>query len=127
MRAPINSHTAAKAIPCPAVNTLVATTVAIELAASWNPLMSSNTNATITTTRTKRTAPVMLRGLGMFENDMENDIAGVAAAVEDLLDQFVEIFQDDDVDSTEIAVVKAAQRFDHQFVGFAFNMLEGVV
>jgi len=38
---------------CPGVSTLVATTVAMELAVSWKPLMNSNTNAATITTSTR--------------------------------------------------------------------------
>jgi len=43
--APIRFITAASITACPGESTLVATTVAMELAVSWKPLMNSNTSA----------------------------------------------------------------------------------
>ena len=43
--APIRFIEAASITACPGESTLVATTVAMELAVSWNPLMNSNTSA----------------------------------------------------------------------------------
>src|SRR5690606_3787088 len=45
MNAPIRFVVAARMIACPGVSTLVATTVAIEFAVSWKPLMNSKTSA----------------------------------------------------------------------------------
>ena len=52
IRAPIRFITAARATAQPGASTLVATTVAMELAVSWNPLMNSNTSAARITIRT---------------------------------------------------------------------------
>ena len=52
-RAPSRLVPAASSTACAGLSTLVATTVAIELAVSWNPLMYSNTRATSTTARTR--------------------------------------------------------------------------
>src|SRR5213594_1321625 len=125
--APSNSKTAAMTIPWLAVRTLVATTVAMELAASWKPLINSNTKAIKTTTKTNRTAAVMPFGSGMFQDDVENNVARVTAAVEHFFDQFVKVFQDDDVQGAVVAVVEFAQDFDHEFVGLPFDVLEVVV
>src|ERR1041385_1661708 len=127
MRAPASSHTAARAMPWLAVITLVATTVAMELAASWKPLTSSKTKATRMTRKTKATAAVMALASGMFQHDVEDDVADVPAAVEDFFDQFVKVLQDDDVDGAVVAGVKFAQDFNHEFVGFAFDLLQDVV
>lgn len=51
--APIRFMPAASITAQPGESTLVATTVAMELAVSWKPLMNSNTNAARITTRTK--------------------------------------------------------------------------
>src|ERR1041385_4328241 len=127
MRAPASSHTAARAMPWLAVITLVATTVAMELAASWKPLTSSKTKATRMTRKTKATAAVMALASGMFQHDVEDDVADVPAAVEDFFDQFVKVLQDDDVDGAVVAGVKSPQNFHHEFIRFAFDLLEGVV
>src|SRR5690606_37939411 len=51
--APTRFITAAMITACPGVSTLVATTVAMELAVSWKPLMNSNTSAAKITTSTR--------------------------------------------------------------------------
>ena len=51
-KAPIRFMLAARITALPGDSTLVATTVAIELAVSWNPLMYSKTSAVMTTTMT---------------------------------------------------------------------------
>ena len=53
MNAPIRFVLAARITAWPGDSTLVATTVAIELAVSWKPLMNSNTSAVSTTTSTR--------------------------------------------------------------------------
>ena len=50
---------AAQATACIGVSTRVDTTVAMELAASWKPLMKSKTRATAMMSATSRTAPLM--------------------------------------------------------------------
>ena len=57
--APIRFITAASATACMGESTLVATTVAMELAVSWKPLMYSKTSATNTTNSTRPRATVM--------------------------------------------------------------------
>src|SRR5208283_3000862 len=56
MKAPTRLVTAASATACRGVSTLVATTVAMELAVSWKPLMYSNTNATKMTVKMRSIA-----------------------------------------------------------------------
>lgn len=51
--APTRFMNAASITAWPGDSTLVATTVAIELAVSWKPLMNSNTSAVNTTSRTR--------------------------------------------------------------------------
>src|SRR4249919_1371748 len=53
MNAPIRFMLAASITAWPGDNTLVATTVAIEFAVSWKPLMNSKTSAASTTTSTR--------------------------------------------------------------------------
>ena len=78
--APSRLVIAASTTACRGVSTLVETTVAIELAVSWKPLMYSKTNATRRTVRMKRHG-----GSGVLEGDVGDDVAGVPAAVDDLL------------------------------------------
>ena len=58
--APTRFMLAASITACPGDSTLVATTVAIELAVSWNPLMNSNTSANKITS-SSRVSMVRLR------------------------------------------------------------------
>ena len=51
--APIRFITAARITAQPGASTLVATTVAMELAVSWKPLTNSNTSAARITIRTR--------------------------------------------------------------------------
>jgi hypothetical protein len=53
VNAPIRFITAASATAQPGARTLVATTVAMELAVSWKPLTNSNTSAARITIRTR--------------------------------------------------------------------------
>src|SRR5690348_5295379 len=53
--------TAAQTTATPGESTRVETTVAIELALSWNPLMKSNVSATSTMARTNQTVAVIKR------------------------------------------------------------------
>src|ERR1043166_2541103 len=123
-KAPTNSKTAASAIPWLGVRTFVAVTVAMEFAASWKPLINSKINATTITNNANASAEVIS---GMFQNDVEDDIAGVAAAIENFLQQFVEIFKHHRRDRIVFSSVKVTQHFEHQFVSIAFDPLEGVV
>src|SRR3954465_1795782 len=80
-------------------STRVETTVAIELAASWNPFMKSNASAT--TIRTTTTHRLMLRTsiarLRVFQHDAFDDVRHVLAAVGDLLEQVVDRAQLDEL------------------------------
>lgn len=58
---------------------------------------------------------------------MGDDIAGVAAAVHNFLKQFVEIFQDNDLDGIVPAAEKVAIEFHDRGVGRAFDLLKPVI
>src|SRR6185503_4282230 len=66
-------------------------------------------------------------GLRVFKDDVKNDIAGVAATVEDLFQYLVKVFKHNYFDRGMIAVIQLPQRFQHQLVRFAFNVLEFIV
>src|SRR5439155_10094623 len=57
------------------------------------------------------------RKLSMLQNDLKNDVAGIAATVDHLFEQFVKIAQEDDVFWVVIALVKIAQQFQLELVG----------
>src|SRR5690349_16468569 len=94
--------------------------------------MSSKMRATRMTNRMKsigtQSAPRRDRlSSGMLQNDMEDDVADVAAAIEGFFQQFVEIFQDNDADSTVIAVVEIAEHVEHELIGVTLDALQFVV
>ncbi len=86
--APIRLVVAARATACRGVSTLVATTVAMELAVSWKPLMYSKTSAMRTT---ERRSVSTAGSSGVLQHDLEGDHARVAAAVDDLLQDLEEV------------------------------------
>src|SRR3954469_20132430 len=87
--APTRFVQAAMTTACRGVRTRVATTVAIELAVSWKPLMYSNTSAIRITT--KINVMVLVRASRVFEHDVRNGIAAIAAAVDSSFEQIVQI------------------------------------
>src|SRR5690606_25180981 len=79
MNAPIRFMVAARITAWPGDSTLVATTVAMELAVSWKPLMNSNTSAASTTTSTRVSiGPAS----AVLQRDFVGNHAGLAAAVD---------------------------------------------
>src|ERR1041385_6099148 len=71
---------AAHTTACSGVSTRVETTVAMELAASWKPLMKSKISAT----RTMKTTTVSTRGTsGHLEDDSLDHVGPVLAAIGD--------------------------------------------
>src|SRR5689334_20438170 len=90
-KAPTRSKMAAMATAWVGVRTLVPTEVAMALAVSWKPLIYSKTMATRSKTRIK-----LIRDpcSGMFQDDMEDDVTSITAAIEDFFKQFQEIFHD---------------------------------
>src|SRR5438270_6885344 len=65
--------------------------------------------------------------LGMLQNDMEDNVADITAAVENLFQQFVEVLQYDHAHGAMIAIVEVAKQLQHQVVRVAFDLLELVV
>src|SRR5690606_17598864 len=78
MKAPIRFMVAARITAWPGDSTLVATTVAIELAVSWNPLMNSKTRAVTTTTRVRASIASIGRGLAVLQRDFVGHHPGLA-------------------------------------------------
>jgi len=68
-----------------------------------------------------------LLALGIFEDDVGDDVAGVAAAVNDFFEQFVEVFEDEDLEGVVFASEQVFVEGHHVPVGFAFEVLEFVV
>src|SRR5512135_210130 len=87
---------AAQATAACGVSSRVETISAIELAASWKPFMKSNSSATTTSSAiTSRPCSLTRRPPRdcsyPFENDAVDDVGCVFAAVDGLLEQFVEL------------------------------------
>src|ERR1700687_1290802 len=71
------------------VRTRVPTTVAIEFAASWKPLMKSKASATNTTKRTKLIGEA--RGSGGLQDDLLENVRDVLAAIRGLFENLVDL------------------------------------
>ena len=80
--APMRFMKAASITAQPGESTLVATTVAMELAVSWKPLMNSKTSAARITTRTR--VNMRRRPSAVLQHDLVRHHAGLAAAVDGL-------------------------------------------
>src|SRR5689334_18398569 len=98
--APARLVHAARITACPGDNTLVATTVAIELAVSWKPLMNSNASAASTTTSTRVSMAVVS---AVLQHDFISDHAGLAAAVDRLLEDLEELLEQEHLRRVEVA------------------------
>src|SRR4051812_24903877 len=95
INAPIKLHAAASAMAWRGVRTLVDTTVAIALAASWKPLMYSKASAA-SKTRMKSSMERNQgrpRRSGILQRHVKHDRSRVPAAIDALLDQFKEILE----------------------------------
>src|SRR4051812_43267462 len=75
-RAPIRFVLAAKTMAMRGVKALVETTAAMQFAVSCSPLMYSKTSAT------KMTVKINVMHLGILQNDMIDDVARVATAID---------------------------------------------
>src|SRR2546425_11937767 len=105
---------AAQTTACSGVSTRVETTVAIELAASWKPLMKSKTRATKTTrTTTVSTGGDRSRHL---QDDPLDHVGDVLAAVGDDLHGLVDLFPLDDLDGIARFVEERRQTLTEQRV-----------
>src|SRR4051812_777302 len=70
-------------------STRVETTVAMELAASWNPFRKSNTSATAMMKR--RTANSLFKASGVLDDDVPDGVGVVAALVTGILEAVVDL------------------------------------
>src|SRR6478672_1204876 len=64
------------------------------------------------------------RASGMFQDNVEHDIAGIAAAIEHLLQNLVKVLQHHRLHCFMLAAIKVAQAFQHQLVRIAFDLLQ---
>src|SRR5438034_548621 len=119
---------AAHTTACSGVSTRVETTVAIELAASWKPLMKSKSRATMTM-KTTRVSMRAGRGSGHLEDDPFDDVRHVLAAVGDDLHRLVDLLPLDDLDGIARLVEERGQAVTQQVVGAVLEPvdLDGVL
>src|SRR3954463_5543656 len=90
--------------------------------------MYSNATAARTTRRKRTMSGVVRRsGSGVFQHDLQDDVSRVAAAVDHLFEQLIDVAQKEDVLRVVIAVVKIAQEIELELVGVAFDRLETIV
>src|SRR5713226_3408874 len=99
------------------VNTRVETTVAIELAASWKPLMKSKTSAT----KTMKTTGVNTEGRAVssrhLEDDPLDDVRDVLAAVGDGLHRLVDLLPLDHLHGVALLLEHRGEGLAQQGVG----------
>src|SRR3989454_11334719 len=99
------------------VSTRVETTVAIELAASWKPLMKSKTSAT----KMMKTTAVNTEGRAIgsrhLEDDPLDDVRHVLAAVGDRLHRLVDLLPLDHLAGVALLLEHRAERLAQQGVG----------
>src|SRR5690606_36548841 len=121
MKAPMRFMVAASITACPGDSTLVATTVAIEFAVSWKPLMNSNTRSANTTTRVRASIASIRRGIAVLQRDFVGDHAGLAAAVDRLLEDLEELLEQEHLLGVEVARIDVAVQLQDQTVGFVLD------
>src|SRR6478735_578678 len=123
-KAPARFITAARITAWPGVSTFVPTTVAIELAVSWKPLMNSKTSAVRMTTMR---ASSIGAASGVLQHDLVHDGAGVAATVDRLLQQLEEVLEDQVAHRVGLFRVGVAVELEDQAVGLGLDGLHLVV
>src|SRR5215475_4682093 len=101
---------------CSGVSTRVETTVAMELAASWKPLMKSKTSATrmMKTTRVSTRRPA---ASGHLEDDPLDHVGDVLAPVGDDLHRLVDLLPLDHLDRIALLVEELGKAVAQQGVG----------
>src|ERR671935_2228829 len=104
-KGPARFATAATSTATRGVTARVPTEVAIAFAVSWKPLVKSKPSATTTTT-TKRTS---FNGSAVLDHDRLQDVGGVLAGVDGLLERLVDVLPADDRDR----VVGGAEELGH--------------
>src|SRR5260221_11441110 len=87
--------------------------------------MYSNTSATRITT--KINVMVLARASGVLQHDVRHGIAAVAAAIDDLFQQFVQVADHHGLKRLVLAAVDFTEEVEHHVVGLAFNGLQAVV
>src|SRR6516165_9252879 len=104
-------------------STRVDTTVAMLLAASWNPLMKSNVSATITVIATSASPVVTvgLRSLCVLKHDSFVNIGGVLRLVSRGLQHFKNFLDLDEVNRVFLMLKKVGDRMPTDGVGLVLQ------
>src|SRR5688500_17468161 len=116
-KAAMKLKNAAHATACRGVSTRVATTVAMEFAESWKPLMKSKMNATRTIARTYQITS------GVLEGDALQRMHHRHAAVDRVLEAIVDLLPFDDVQRVRIALEQVAHGLMVDGVPFLLDAL----
>src|SRR5690349_3094263 len=64
---------------------------------------------------------------GVLEDDLVDDIAGIAATVDRLFQQFEQVFQQQDADRLVAAAIEIAVQLEQQAIGFVLDRLQAIV
>ena len=112
------AHTTAK----PGVSTRVATTVAMELAASWKPLTKSKPSATAMTTTRRRFSTVL--GQLCLADDGGHDVAHLLEGVEGALERLDDVLPAQHRERLELAGEEAGQRPAVEVVAPALQLVD---
>ena len=62
-----------------------------------------------------------------YQDDLENHVAGIAAAVDDLFEQFEQVAEDDHLQGVVLATVQLLHQREHELVGLAFVVMQAIV
>src|SRR2546423_11394583 len=86
--------------------------------------MYSNAMAASTTMMNRIMRRTLGWGSGMLQDHLQDDVAGIAAAVDDFFQKVVEIAQENDVLGVVVAVIEIVEQLQLQLVGVAFDGLQ---
>src|ERR1051326_1241509 len=86
--------------------------------------MYSKATAASTTMMNRIMRPAFCCGSGMLQDHLEDDVAGIAAAVDDFFQKLVNIAKENDVLRVVSPVIKIAEQIELELIGIAFNSLE---
>src|ERR1043165_9922476 len=89
--------------------------------------MYSNAMAASTTMMNRIMRPAFGCGSGVLQDHLQNDVAGVAAAVDNFFQELVEIAQENDLLRVVLAVVKIVEQLQLELVRIAFDGLQARV
>src|SRR2546426_3002587 len=112
---------AAHTTACSGVRTRVETTVAMELAASWKPLMKSKISATMTMRMTTESTG---ETSGHLEDDSLDHVGHVLTAVGDRLQRLVDFLPLDDLDGVGLGVEQLGQALAQHPVGGVLQAID---